>query len=206
MRCAETGGLAAVANHGVGDEGTAPVKHDGPTLASQLLLSPPDHVTAYAVLLRHLQFTRQAVPAPVAGPGGMTLLEHPAGLFTVSPWLAGRHRGGLSLSHADCRNLGALLGRLHTALAEALPLPDRMVTVRVAEVAVAWERIGRYLSVAAGRQPADDFDRLTVHGLRQRARLLTDLADQRPDPGVPAGPAGWTHSDFHDLQVLWDGS
>jgi homoserine kinase type II len=144
------------------------------------------------------------VPAPVAGPGGVTLLEHPAGLFAVLPWAAGTHRSGLSLSHGECRVLGALLGNLHRALASALsPAPDK-ATAQVTEVAAARERIGRYLDLAGRPQPPDDFDRLAMRRLRERAGLLEELAHLRPAGQVPAGPAGWTHGDFHDLQVLWD--
>src|SRR5260370_38859241 len=39
--------------------------------------------------------------------------------------------------------------------------------------------------------------------LGQRPGLLEDLAPLRPGDQVLAGPAGWTHGDFHDLQVLW---
>jgi len=143
------------------------------------------------------------VPTPVAGPGGVTLLEHPAGLFAVLPWTAGAHRSGLSLSHAECQMLGALLGRLHVALAGALSPPDAEVTPQATKAAAARERIGRYLDLAGSTQPPDDFDRLAMRRLRQRAGLLEDLAHLRPGDQVLAGPAGWTHGDFHDLQVLW---
>lgn len=72
------------------------------------------------------------VLAPLAGPGGVTLLEHPAGVFAVLPWAAGIHRDGLDLSHAECGMLGQVLGQLHAGLAAVMPavldemaVPDR---------------------------------------------------------------------------------
>jgi Ser/Thr protein kinase RdoA (MazF antagonist) len=144
------------------------------------------------------------VPAPVTGPGGVTLLEHPAGLFAVLPWAAGRHRGGLALSHAECGVLGAVLGRLHAALACVLPAPGE-VPVQVTPVAVGRDGIGRYLALAGGKAAPDDFDRLALRRLRQRAGLLRALGHLRPDDQAPGDQAGWTHGDFHHLQVLWHG-
>lgn len=164
--------------------------------------------SADAVRVQHAAVTALSsvglpVPAPVVGPGGVTLLEHPAGLFAILPWAAGAHRSGLSLSHSECQVLGALLGRLHRALGGELSPAQVEATVQVTEVAAARERIGRYLELAGSPQAPDDFDRLAMRRLRQRAGLLEDLAHLRPVGRVPAGPAGWTHGDFHDLQVLW---
>jgi Ser/Thr protein kinase RdoA (MazF antagonist) len=164
--------------------------------------------SAGAVCVQHAAVTAMAraglpVPAPFAGPGGVTLLEHTAGLFAVSPWAPGAHRGGLSLSPGECQVLGALLGRLHRALGGALSPAPGKATVQVTEVAAARERIGRYLDLAGSPQVSGDFDRLAMRRLRERIGLLEDLAHLRPAGQVPAGPAGWTHGDFHDLQVLW---
>lgn len=162
---------------------------------------------AQAVRRQHAVVTALAraglpVPAPVTGPGGVTLLEHPAGLFAVLPWVAGRHRDGLVLSHAECGALGVVLGRLHAALVRVLPAPGE-VPVRVTPVAVAKEKIGRYLALAGERAEPDDFDRLTLRRLRERAGLLRTLWHLRPDDQAPTAQAGWTHGDFHHLQVLW---
>jgi Ser/Thr protein kinase RdoA (MazF antagonist) len=100
--------------------------------------------------------------------------------------------------------LGAVLGRLHAALACVLPAPEE-VPVRVTPVAVAREGIGRYLALAGERAEPDDFDRLALRRLRQRAGLLRALGHLRPDDQAPAGQARWTHGDFHHLQVLWHG-
>ena len=45
----------------MGDEGTATVEHNKPSLSGQLLLGPPDHVAADAVLFCQVQFARQPV-------------------------------------------------------------------------------------------------------------------------------------------------
>lgn len=179
------------------------------TPAGMVAVKQVADASAAAVRAQHAAVTALAraglpVPAPVAGTGGVTLLEHPAGLFAVLPWAAGEHRSGLNLSHGECRVLGGLLGSLHEALAGALPPAPGQAAVQVTEVAAARERIGRYLGLASSRRPPDDFDRLAVRRLGQRAALLDNLAHLRPAGQEPAGPAGWTHGDFHDLQVLWE--
>ena len=165
--------------------------------------------TRRAVRTQHVAVTALAraglpVPAPVAGPAGVTVLEHPAGLFTVLPWAAGRHRSGLSLGHDECGMLGALLGGC------MLPWPHAAVAreevpVAVTPVTAASERMARYLALAGQNRPGDDFDRLVLRRLGERAGLLETMAHLRPADQVWAGPAGWTHGDFHHLQVLWDG-
>jgi homoserine kinase type II len=144
------------------------------------------------------------VPAPVSGPDGATVFEHPAGLFTVQPWVPGCHRSGPDLSSAECGRLGAVLGRLHAGLASALPAPQHPAAGPATPTAVARERLTRYLDLARASRPADGFDELVIRRLEQRARLLEELAFLRPARAA-SGPAGWTHGDFHDLQVLWDG-
>jgi Ser/Thr protein kinase RdoA (MazF antagonist) len=163
---------------------------------------------ADAVRLQHAAVTLLAqaglpVPVPVAGPGGLTLMEHRAGLLTVVPWAAGTHRTGLSLSHTECELLGTMLGRPHAGLANALPPPQGEPTFQVTQEAEARRRIGRYVDLAGSRQPPDAFDRLALRRLNERARLLQDLEHLRPSDQAPAGPVGWTHGDFHELQVLW---
>ena len=145
------------------------------------------------------------VLAPVAGPGGVTLLEHPAGVFAALPWAGGAHRGGLSLSLPECATLGELLGRLHAGLAQVLPSVPGEMAASVTEAALAKERIERYLGFIETKPALDEFDRHARQRLHERRGLLEDWAHLRPDEGAPAAPAGWTHGDFHDLNVLWDG-
>jgi len=145
------------------------------------------------------------VLAPLAGPGGVTLLEHPAGVFAVLPWVAATHRGGLDLSYAECGMLGEVLGRLHAGLASVMPAVPGEMVVPVTEPAAARERIGRYLGFIEAKVSLDEFDRHARRELSQRRELLADWAHLRPADGMRVGPAGWTHGDFHDLNVLWDG-
>lgn len=51
-------------------------------------------------------------------------------------------------------------------------------------------------------RPADSFDELARHRLRERRRLLERHADRRPPPG---GPVGWVHGDFHPFNLLYRG-
>lgn len=145
------------------------------------------------------------VPAPVTGPEGVTLLEQPAGLFAVLPWAAGAHRSGLSLTSAECEVLGRLLGQLHAGLAQVMPADVAEVKVPVTEAAAAKERIDRYLGLIEAKPVLDVFDRHARRRLHQRRELLENAAHLRPDEDALTGPAGWTHGDFHDLNVLWDG-
>jgi Ser/Thr protein kinase RdoA (MazF antagonist) len=177
------------------------------TPAGRFAVKQVSDVSADAVRAQHEAVTALAraglpVPAPVTGPGGATVLDHSAGLFAVVPWVEGRHRGGLDLSHAECGMLGTVLGQLHRALAGSMPAPGE-VAVGVTTLAAARERIGWYLDLAVRRREGDDFDRLVLARLRRRAVLLESMAHLRPDVRRPAGRAGWTHGDFHDLQVLW---
>jgi Ser/Thr protein kinase RdoA (MazF antagonist) len=176
----------------------------GTVAVKQVIDAPADAVRAQHVAVTALARAGLPVPAPVAGPAGVTVLEHPAGLFTVLPWAAGRHRSGLSLRHDECGMLGALLGRLHAALARTLPSPREEVPVAVTPVTAASERMARYRRLAEQNRHGDDFDRLVLRRLGERAGLLESLAHLRPADQVWSGPAGWTHGDFHHLQVLWD--
>jgi Ser/Thr protein kinase RdoA (MazF antagonist) len=175
----------------------------GTVAVKQVIDAAADAVRAQHAVVTALARAGLPVPAPVAGPGGMTVLEHAAGLFTVVPWAAGSHRSGLSLGYDDCGMLGALLGRLHADLARTLPARDE-APVAVTPLVAAWERIALYLGLAGQNRPGDDFDRLVMRRLDERAGLLESLAHLRPADQRWSGPTGWTHGDFHDLQVLWD--
>jgi hypothetical protein len=53
--------LAAAALGRVGDERTAALKDDEPSLCGEFFFGPADYVSAHAVLVCHIQFARQAV-------------------------------------------------------------------------------------------------------------------------------------------------
>lgn len=162
----------------------------GTVAVKQVIDAPADAVRTQHVAVTALARAGLPVPAPVAGPAGVTVLEHPAGLFTVLPWAAGRHRSGLSLGHDECGMLGALLGRLHAALARTLPSPREEVPVAVTPVTAASERMARYRRLAGQNRPGDDFDRLVLRRLGERAGLLESLAHLRPADQVWSGRPG----------------
>lgn len=170
----------------------------------QVLDIDADQASRRHAVTRALHERGLPVLAPVAGPGGVTLLEHPAGVFAVLPWVAGTHRSGLSLSHSECAGLGELLGRLHAGLAQVLPPVAREMAAPVTEAALAGQRIERYLGFIDAKPTLDEFDRHARQRLHERQWLLESWAHLRPDDGALVGPAGWTHGDFHDLNVLWD--
>jgi homoserine kinase type II len=126
-------------------------------------------------------------------------------LFAALPWVAGAHRSGLSLTCAECEALGGLLGQVHAGLAGVMPAAPAEVVVPVTAVAAARERIDRYLGVIREKGALDAFDRHARRRLLERRELLASAARLRPGDGAVAGPAGWAHGDFHDLNVLWEG-
>jgi homoserine kinase type II len=66
------------------------------------------------------------VPAPLTTTGGQTLLHLNNAVYAVVPWVDGEHIPGAWWSMQQCRQVGELLGRVHTGLAAALP-PMRWV-------------------------------------------------------------------------------
>lgn len=143
--------------------------------------------------------------------------------YLVARWMPGRHRLGSELSPAACRALGDLVGRIHIGVAEAMPgvearltadepktkagpaaavaglapLADRPRTVDDARADLA--RLGRI--AAAGR---DGFDLFAGAEIGWRLRLLDEIGDLRPPDDPDVRPAGWTHGDLTDLNLLFD--
>nr|WP_202523952.1 phosphotransferase [Kitasatospora sp. SID7827] len=144
------------------------------------------------------------VAAPLPDGDGRTVTAHGGRLFALYPWVAGNHRHGTGLDPARCGELGTLLGRLHGALAEVCPplrQPDGVLSAEVAET----ERIVAELrALARAHRPYDAFDRRAEQHLAQRLDLLAAHRHRRPGP-ADAPPTGWTHGDFHGLNVLYLG-
>lgn len=61
----------------------------------------------------------------------------------------------------------------------------------------------RFLGAIAQLDAPDAFDQAAARALRQRQKLITVHADQRPADEVPRGLWGWTHGGFQPLNVLW---
>ncbi|MFJ1753749.1 phosphotransferase enzyme family protein [Kitasatospora sp. NPDC088134] len=144
------------------------------------------------------------VPAPVPDRDGRTVTAYRGRLFALYPWVAGSHRHGTELDLARCGELGTLLGALHGALAEVcapLRQPDGVLSAEAEET----ERIVADLrALARAHRPYGPFDRLAEQHLTERLDLLATHRHRRPGP-TAAPPTGWTHGDFHGLNVLHRG-
>lgn len=60
------------------------------------------------------------VAPPVADRDGRTVAVHGGRRYALHPWVDGRHRAGGELGRAECRRLGALLGRVHGGLEQVI--------------------------------------------------------------------------------------
>ncbi|MFJ4676767.1 MULTISPECIES: phosphotransferase enzyme family protein [unclassified Kitasatospora] len=144
------------------------------------------------------------VPAPLADTGGRTVTARGGRLFALYPWVAGHHRHGTGLDPARCGELGALLGVLHGTLAEVCAPLRQPAGVLSAEVEETERIIAELRALARAHRPYDAFDRQAEQHLAQRLDLLAAHRHRRPGP-ADAPPTGWTHGDFHGLNVLYRG-
>ncbi|WP_234327098.1 phosphotransferase enzyme family protein [Streptomyces sp. NRRL WC-3742] len=124
-------------------------------------------------------------------------------LFALFPWVKGRHRHGTELALPECDALGALLGRLHGALDDVCAPLDQPAGYRSADSADSADLARDLRRHARRHRPHGDLDVLVERRLTERLELLADHAHRRPAPGV-APPTGWTHGDFHGLNLLYD--
>jgi Ser/Thr protein kinase RdoA (MazF antagonist) len=140
------------------------------------------------------------VPLPCTTPDGDTLLHVGDDWYTATTWLPGAHLTGDDLGLDACAALGALTGRLHDGLAQALPGPPRQLPDTPASVEDTHARLDHFARAAA-RGPVDAFDNLALAEIRRRHTLLNQIAHQRPQE-TEAGPYGWTHGDLQPLNIL----
>ena len=142
------------------------------------------------------------VSPPLTAAGGHTVTAYGGRLFALFPWVEGRHRHGTDLAPVQCYALGALLGRLHGALDEVcapLPQPAGYRTADPRDSTLLAARLRRR---AREQRPYGAFDALVEQRMSERLELLASLAHRRPAPGS-APPTGWTHGDFHGLNLLY---
>ncbi|MEU8924119.1 phosphotransferase [Kitasatospora sp. NPDC048545] len=131
----------------------------------------------------------------VAGWGGR--------LFALFPWTDGRHRHGSELDLPQCEALGALLGRLHGALDDICAPLDPPAGYRSADPADSADLARDLRGRARAHRPHGELDALVEQRLTERLELLAEHAHRRPVP-LAAPPTGWTHGDFHGLNLLYD--
>lgn len=147
-----------------------------------------------------------ALGLPVAPPltrtdGAGTVASSGGRLFAVFPWVDGRHRHGTELPLPQCDALGALLGHLHGALDDVCAPLDQPDGYRSADPLDSADLARDLLGHAQAHRPHGDLDALVERRLAERLELLADHAHRRPAPQA-APPTGWTHGDFHGLNLL----
>jgi homoserine kinase type II len=142
------------------------------------------------------------VAVPLASPGGATVVETAGAIWSLAPWIEGEAHPARAWTPVQATVVGELLGELHQALDVCMPAVATVVDAPVTELAKAAARISDYQARIAGLPERDGFDDAAAVALGERAVLLERFADQRPRQGK-SGPAGWTHGDFHDLNLLW---
>ncbi|WSL65764.1 phosphotransferase [Kitasatospora herbaricolor] len=141
------------------------------------------------------------VAPPLAAAGGRTVTAHGGRLFALFPWIEGRHRHGTDLDLPQCEALGALLARLHGALDEVCATRPQPAGYRSADPRDSARLAAALRLRARERQPYGAFDALAEQRLTERIELLAELAHRRPALDA-APPTGWTHGDFHGLNLL----
>ncbi|MFF2951134.1 phosphotransferase enzyme family protein [Kitasatospora sp. NPDC057965] len=147
-----------------------------------------------------------ALGLPVAPPLALagrtaTIAAFGGRLFALFPWVDGRHRHGTELSLPQCASLGALLGRLHGALDEVCAPAAQPSGYRSADPLDSAVLARELRRRAREHQPHGELDILVERRLTERLELLTEHAHRRPLPQA-APPTGWTHGDFHGLNLL----
>ncbi|MFD7918009.1 phosphotransferase [Streptomyces sp. NPDC059740] len=171
---------------------------DGPTLHRQ-------HRATHRLHLLGLP-----VAPPLTSADGRTVTVVAGACYALHPWVAGRHLAGADLSPAQCHRLGALLGRVHTALDEAMACEPGEATATAVATAPppcadprhTRREIDALLHLVRRARPRDGFDELAEHRLTERRTLLEAHRHRRPGP--PAAPVtSWVHGDFHPLNLLY---
>ncbi|MBP0453878.1 phosphotransferase [Kitasatospora sp. RG8] len=147
-----------------------------------------------------------ALGLPVAPPLGCaeragTVAAFGGRLFALFPWVDGRHRHGTDLSLSQCDALGALLGRLHGALDDVCAPVAQPAGYRTADPLDSAALARDLRRRAREHRPHGELDGLVERRLTERLDLLAEYAHRRPAPQA-APPTGWTHGDFHGLNLL----
>ncbi|WP_120722489.1 phosphotransferase [Streptomyces hundungensis] len=148
----------------------------------------------------------QALGVPVAPPvpaaDGDTVAVIGGDCYALHPWVQGSHRDGAQLCAVESRRLGALLGLVHTCLAQVMDPDVPQAEHRSADPVNTLALIDDLVARARRHEPRDAFDELAEHRLLERRVLLGLHAHRRPATPVTGA---WVHGDFHPLNLLYRG-
>ena len=162
----------------------------------------PEIIRAQHLVTRRLSQAGLPVSAPLADLAGETLQEQSEHLLALYPWVQGHHKRGAGLDPAGCRELGALLGRLHDEL-DRLHGPIEQPLFLPCETAERASATAHRLLAAIDRLSVrEGVDELAEFRLLERIGLLRELAGRRPGPEVNL-TVGSVHGDFHDLNIMY---
>ena len=129
--------------------------------------------------------------------------------YCLSWWITGQHLHGTDLSPAQARDVGTVLGHLHQGLNQAsmqtwLPGSDTDAAATVPHPGQAVATADQFLAQITSLPKPRPWDLAIAETLRRRKELLRTHAHQHPRGGHPSGPSGWTHGDFHALNLIWN--
>lgn len=146
------------------------------------------------------------VPAPHATRQGDLVAEAAGSEWCLLPWVAGEHRSGPDLSAGDLSELGSMLGLIHEGLATTGTLPaPRLPKAKSTSAADATVILRRFVDVIAAKTAPDSFDAAAAGLLEQRISLVAQFVGEAPPAPRAGEPYWWTHGDFQNLNILWDG-
>lgn len=165
-----------------------------------------------AVVRRNLgmldRLAAQGIPvaAPVATATGELVCDIEGNAYYLCEWVDGTHLGA-EMTPGQAEHMGSTIARIHQALADpalCLPAADPVPAI-VVEADAALAETERFLKLANENPVQDEFDRAAAPVLRQRLDLIAAHARLRPDPSDTTGPAGWTHGDCQNFNLVWSG-
>lgn len=142
------------------------------------------------------------VPTPLAAPGGKTFLRVGGRQWAVFPLIPDRQIPAAELTSGHAGEMGAVLGRIHAALARFPSLEGARYPAKLLwDSARAGQEMADY-EAAILRFPAPSpFDR---HALGSFAYRRTLLVAGVPAPGAFADlPAQMLHGDFHEGNLFF---
>ena len=138
---------------------------------------------------------------PLPDLSGRTLVPHGGKLFALYPWVEGAHCPGPRMSPAQCRELGALLARFHSALSGILGPVEQPVFEATPSPEEAEAHAHRLLELCRTRPLREGIDELAEFRLLERIGLIRTHVARRP-PDTRVLTVGHVHGDFHGLNVL----